>query len=87
MSNPSPSDPLPPTDPKPAPMSVLPQPQEVQEIEDPVIGLSIQFIVAMMLAEGMTEVVIPRAMLVQAMDKIITARQTDDGGFTVRIIR
>ena len=83
------SNPLPPEDstPPPAPMSVLPQPQEVQQIEDLVIGLAIQFIVAMMLANGQTEVVIPRKLLSQAMDKIITARQTDDGGFTVRIIR
>lgn len=81
------SEPLPPTDPKPAPMSVLPQAREVQEIDDPVIGLSIQFIVALMLTHGLTEVTITKAMLTQALDRLITARQTEDGGFVVRMFK
>lgn len=85
MSNPS--EPLPPTDPKPAPFSALPQRMEVQEIDDPVIGLSLQFIVAMMLTNGQSEVTISRAMLTQAMDKLITARQTSDGGFVVHLFK
>lgn len=74
-------------EPKPTPFSTLPQRMEVQEIDDPVIGLSLQFIVAMMLTYGMTEVVISKAMLTQALDKLIQARQTEDGGFTVRIYK
>lgn len=65
----------------------LPAPQEVQMIDDPVIGLSIQFIVAMMLSQGLTEVTIPKALLAQAMDKLITATTSPDGGFVVRIFK
>jgi hypothetical protein len=61
--------------------------REVQEIEDPTIGLSIQFIVAMMLVRGDVEVTIPKSCLDQAMDKLITATTNPDGGFTVRIFR
>jgi hypothetical protein len=80
-------DPLPPALPPVAPFSTLPQAREVQEIEDPVLGLSLQFIVAMMLTNGQAEVTISRAMLTQAMDKLITARQTEDGGFVVRLFK
>ncbi len=60
---------------------------EVQEVEDPMIGLSLQFIVAIMLTQGTSELRIPKAMLEQAMDKLITATTEPDGGFTVRLFR
>lgn len=60
---------------------------EVQHIEDPTIGLSLQFIVAAMLTQGLVELTLPKALLDQAMDKLITATTNPDGGFTVRLFK
>lgn len=81
------NDPLPPTDPKPAPMSVLPQPKDITEVDDPVIGLAFQFVIGVMLAQGITEVTVRRELLAQAQDQLFTARQTEDGGFVVRLLK
>lgn len=81
-----------PTEPLPEPVvpsagAEQPTKMEVIEIEDPTVGLSLQFLVAVMLSQGITELRIPKAMLDQAMHKPITATTDADGGFTVRIYR
>lgn len=57
------------------------------EVEEPTVGLSLQFIIAMMLTEGITEVIIPKKMLDQAMDRVFQTEVLEDGGFVVRLLR
>ena len=71
--------PLPPPDPKPEPESIL-------NVEEPDVGLPLQFILAIMLTQGLAEIRISKAMMQQATDKLFIAFHEGDD-LVVRIQR
>lgn len=79
---------LPPTDPVSTPLAPAAVKKEVQAIEDPTVGLALQFVVAAMLSQGIIELRLTKELLEQAMSKLITAEALpNDEGFIVRIFR
>jgi hypothetical protein len=67
-----------PTDPKPQPdLSII----------DADVGLPLQFVLAAMISQGISEVVLTPSIMEQACDKVFKAYRDENGNFVITIMR
>jgi hypothetical protein len=56
-------------------------------VDEQDVGLPLQFILAIMLSQGLAEIRIPKKMMDQAMDKVFKAWREENGDFVVQLQR